>query len=62
LHDQARVLADLASAIANDREVISDFPGDAGPGRVFGSVPTAWRALEVIARSDPEERGGSPRR
>ena len=52
VHDRGRVLADLACAIADGGEVISDFRviGDqqelSGP---VASVPTAWRTLDEIA-------------
>jgi hypothetical protein len=47
VHDRGRVLADLACAIADGAEVISDFPVMGDQGELFGlvaSVPTAWRA------------------
>jgi hypothetical protein len=46
------VLADLACAIADGAEVISDFRVMADQGGLFGlvaSVPTCWRALDEIA-------------
>ena len=52
VHDRGRVLADLACAIADGAEVISDFRVMADQGGLFGlvaSVPTCWRALEEIA-------------
>ena len=51
-HDRGRVLADLACAIADGAQVISDFRvmGDqAGLSGPAGSVPTAWRTLAEIA-------------
>lgn len=51
VHDRGRVLADLACAIADGAEVISDFRVMGDQGGLFGpvaSVPTAWRALEEI--------------
>ena len=53
VHDRGRVLADLACAIADGAEVISDFRVMADQRDVFGlvaSVPTAWRTLAEIAR------------
>ncbi len=52
VHDQGRVLVDLACAIADGAEAISDFRvmADQGGG-LFGpvaSVPTCWRALDEI--------------
>jgi Transposase DDE domain group 1 len=47
------VLADLACAIADGAEVISDFRVMGDQGDLFGlvaSVPTAWRTLDEIAR------------
>jgi Transposase DDE domain group 1 len=52
VHDRGRVLADLACAIADGAEVISDFRVMADQSSVFGlvaSVPTCWRALSEIA-------------
>jgi hypothetical protein len=52
VHDRGRVIADLAAAIADGAEVISDFRVMADQGEVFGpvaSVPTCWRALSEIA-------------
>jgi Transposase DDE domain group 1 len=52
VHDRGRVLADLACAIADGAEVISDFRVMADQGGLFGpvaSVPTCWRALKEIA-------------
>ena len=46
------MLADLACAIADGAEVISDFRVMADQGELFGlvaSVPTCWRALNEIA-------------
>jgi hypothetical protein len=52
VHDRGRVLADLACAIADGAEGISDFRviGDQEdlPGLV-ASVLTAWRTLDQIA-------------
>src|SRR5689334_17583176 len=51
VHDRGRVLADLACAIADGAEVISDFRVMADQGGLFGpvaSVPTCWRALDEI--------------
>jgi hypothetical protein len=52
VHDRGRVLADLACAIADGAEVISDFRVVGDREDVFGlvaSVPTAWRVLDEIA-------------
>jgi len=53
VHDRGRVLADLACAIADGAEVISDFRVMGDQQDLFGlvaSVPTAWRTLDEIAR------------
>ena len=52
VHDRGRVLSDLACAIADGAEVISDFRVMGDQAGLFGpvaSVPTAWRTLEEIA-------------
>jgi Transposase DDE domain group 1 len=52
VHDRGRVLADLACAIADGAEVISDFRVVGDQADLFGlvaSVPTAWRTLDEIA-------------
>ncbi len=52
IHDRGRVLADLACAIADGAEVISDFRVLGDQDDLFGlvaSVPTCWRALNEIA-------------
>jgi hypothetical protein len=52
VHDRGRVLADLACAIADGAEVLSDFRVVGDQQDLFGlvaSVPTAWRALAEIA-------------
>ena len=52
IHDRGRVLADLAAAIADGAEVISDFRVMGDQKELFGlvaSVPTAWRTLSEIA-------------
>ena len=52
VHDRGRVLADLACAIADGAEVISDFRVMGDQQELFGlvaSVPTCWRALSEIA-------------
>jgi Transposase DDE domain group 1 len=52
VHDRGRVLADLACAIADGAEAVSDFRVMGDQGELFGpvaSVPTAWRALSEIA-------------
>jgi Transposase DDE domain group 1 len=55
VHDRGRVLADLACAIADGAEVISDFRVMADQRELFGrvaSVPTCWRALHETAAGD----------
>jgi hypothetical protein len=52
VHDRGRVLADLACAIADGAEVISDFRVMGDQEELFGlvaSVPTAWRTLAEVA-------------
>ena len=52
IHDRGRVMADLACAIADGSEVISDFRVLADQKELFGlvaSVPTTWRTLSEIA-------------
>ncbi len=52
VHDRGRVMADLACAIADGGEVISDFRVIGDQAELFGlvaSVPTAWRTLAEIA-------------
>src|SRR6266568_2475611 len=52
VHDRGRVLADLACAIADGAEVISDFRVMGDQQELFGavaSVPTTWRTLDEIA-------------
>jgi Transposase DDE domain group 1 len=56
VHDRGRVAADLACAIADGAEVISDFRVLADQREVSGlvaSVPTAWRTLSEIAAGGP---------
>ncbi len=56
VHDRGRVTADLACAIADGSEVISDFRVLADQKELFGlvaSVPTTWRALDEIAAGGP---------
>ena len=60
VHDRGRVLADLACAIADGGEVISDFRVIGDQEELFGlvaSVPTAWRTLDEIARGGPRALG-----
>jgi Transposase DDE domain group 1 len=60
VHDRGRVLADLACAIADGAEVISDFQVMGEQEELFGlvaSVPTAWRALDEIARGGDRALG-----
>jgi hypothetical protein len=52
VHDRGRVLADLACAIADGGEAISDFRVIGDQGELFGpaaSVPTCWWAPSEIA-------------
>jgi hypothetical protein len=52
VHDRGRVMADLACAIADGAEVISDFRVMGDQQELFGpvaSVPTTWRTLDEIA-------------
>lgn len=52
IHDRGRVLADLACAIADGAEAISDFRVMGDQHELFGlvaSVPTCWRALREVA-------------
>src|SRR6266496_270097 len=56
IHDRGRVTADLACAIADGAEVISDFRVLADQEELFGlvaSVPTTWRTLNEIAAGGP---------
>ena len=60
VHDRGRVLTDLACAIADGGEVISDFRVMADQGGLFGpvaSVPTCWRALNEIAAGGQRAAG-----
>jgi Transposase DDE domain group 1 len=60
VHDRGRVLADLACAIADGAEVISDFRVIGDQEELFGlvaSVPTAWRTLDEIARGGERALG-----
>jgi len=61
VHDRGRVLADLACAIADGGEAISDFRVIGDQHELFGlvaSVPTAWRALSEIAAGGERALGG----
>ncbi len=65
IHDRGRVTADLACAIADGSEVISDFRVLTDQKELFGpvaSVPTTWRTLNEIATGGCGRRPGSPRR
>ena len=56
IHDRGRVTADLAGAIADGAEVISDFRVLADQEELFGlvaSVPTTWRTLNEIGAGGP---------
>jgi hypothetical protein len=60
VHDRGRVLADLACAIADGAEVISDFRAIGDQQELFGlvaSVPTVWRTLDEIARGGERAAG-----
>jgi hypothetical protein len=60
VHDRGRVLADLACAIADGGEAISDFRVIGDQPELFGlvaSVPTAWRALSEIAAGGTRTAG-----
>jgi len=60
VHDRGRVLADLACAIADGGEAISDFRVIGDQGELFGpaaSVPTCWRALSEIAAGGAKTAG-----
>ena len=57
IHDRGRVTADLACAIADGGEVISDFRVLSDQKELFGlvaSVPTTWRTLDEIAAGGPQ--------
>jgi hypothetical protein len=57
IHDRGRVTADLACAIADGSEVISDFRVLTDQKELFGlvaSVPTTWRTLDEIAAGGPQ--------
>ncbi len=56
IHDRGRVTADLACAVADGSEVISDFRVLTDQKELFGlvaSVPTVWRTLDEIAAGGP---------
>ena len=56
VHDRGRVTADLACAIADGSEVISDFRVLTDQKQLFGlvaSVPTTWRTLDEIGAGGP---------
>jgi hypothetical protein len=60
VHDRGQVLADLACAIADGAEVISDFRVMGDQEELFGlvaSVPTVWRTLDEIARGGDRALG-----
>ena len=60
VHDRGRVLADLACAIADGGEAISDFRVIGDQQELFGpvaSVPTVWRALSEIAAGGTKTAG-----
>ncbi len=56
IHDRGRVTADLACAIADGSEAISDFRVLTDQKELFGlvaSVPTTWRTLDEIGAGGP---------
>ena len=56
VHDRGRVLADLATAIVDGAEVISDFAVVRQQEQLLGpvaSVPTVWRMLDEVAAGGP---------
>ena len=58
-HDRGRVLVDLACAIADGAEVISDFRVMGDQRELFGpvaSVPAAWRVLKEAAAGGDRAR------
>ncbi len=60
IHDRGRVLADLAAAIADGAEVISDFAVVRHQDQLLGpvaSVSTAWRMLDEVASGGPRAAG-----
>jgi hypothetical protein len=60
IHGRGQVIADLACAIADGSEVISDFRVMADQKELFGlvaSVPTTWRTLDEIAVGGPRALG-----
>jgi Transposase DDE domain group 1 len=60
VHDRGRVLADLAAAIGDGAEVISDFRVLSDQRELFGlvaSVPATWRMLSEIAVGGPRVAG-----
>jgi hypothetical protein len=60
IHDRGRVTADLACAIADGAEVISDFRVMGDQKELFGpvaSVPTTWRTLDEIAAGGSRSLG-----
>jgi hypothetical protein len=60
IHDRGRVTADLACAIADGAEVISDFRVMGDQKELLGpvaSVPTTWRALSEIAADGSRSLG-----
>ncbi len=64
IHDRGRVTADLACAIADGAEVISDFRVLADQRDLHGlvaSVPTAWRTLNEIASGGSRTQAGITR-
>src|SRR5258707_6186119 len=60
IHDRGRVFADLACAIADGGEAISDFRVIGDQRELFGpvaSVPTVWRVLSEIAAGGAKTAG-----
>ena len=65
MHDRGRVLADLACAIADGAEVISDFRVMADQGELFGrvaSVPTCGGRWTRSPAAGSGRLARSPRR
>ena len=61
VHDRGWVLADLACAIADGAQMISDFRVMGDQRELFGlvaSVPTCWRALSETAAALARISGG----
>jgi hypothetical protein len=60
VHDRGRVLTDLACAIADGAEAVSDFRVVGDQSELFGSVasvPTVWRMLAEVAGGGTKTAG-----